>query len=347
MGVSKVKKLAIRIVMFLVLTGFGSLLTTGRLMPGAAAAAQTPIDFNGAPSVSDPTNCSLYSGAPRWFLESQAWWRDPGEEYLEQGHIHLGTCFPHMETISGTITFDVIIKVHKFEHPLTELRVQIFEEGVAQGCTGGVATTCYTFPTPPVCSTEDCVYRVRLDVPTTGATYNGIREFRFSVFADMPGGKQLYQSTGWRARLNNPGKIVQDYDTRDMIEARGWHTNTKYTNARFYNSGDANNPNPLKNPVSGLWKVKARFFPGSDSAAVTEYEIRVDPNIHAGAPDYVIDVGSDPSGDLTVTIDTRKLANGAHKLFLRAGAKVWTTASPPVLIGTNSGVLVIPFKVQN
>lgn len=313
------------------------------------ASAQTPIHFNGPPSVSDPTNCSLYSDYDRWFLETQVWWRDPGQEYLDQGHIHLGTCFPHMEVVQGTITFDVVIKVHHFHEPLTKLRIQIFESGQNQGCTGGVATTCYTFPTPqPVCMVDDCVYYVKMSVPTTGSTYNGMREFRFSVFAALDGGKELYQSTGWRADLNNPGKVVQDFDTRDMIEGRGWHTNTEYTNARFYIGNDPNNPNPLKDPVSGLWKVKARFYKGSNSADVTEYEVRIDPNIHAFAPDRVLDVGSDPSGDQIITVDTTKLSNGPHKLFLRAGARALSTSTTPAtLIGTNSGVLVVPFYVQN
>ena len=42
---------------------------------------------------------------------------------------------------------------------------------------------------------------------------------------------------------------------------------------------------------------------------------------------------------LRVSIDTTKLANGPHKLFFRVGAEV--TA------GTNSGVIVMPFTVQN
>ncbi len=329
------------------------LLCLGSLLTTSSAAAQTTIDFNGAPSVSDPTNCNLYSGPPRWFLESQVWWRNPGQEYSKQGHIHLGTCFPHMETVQGTLTFDVIIKTHNFSHPLTFLRVVIFESGTSQGCPSGVSTTCYTFPTPQSCPVgqSDCTFRVRVDIPTTESTYNGMREFRFSVFADMPGGKEIYQSTGWRAVINNPGRPISDYDTRDMLEARGWHTDTLYTNARIYINGDPNNPNPLKQPVSGLWKIKTRFYPGSNSAAVTEYEIRIDANIHLGTPDYVVDVGShgsDPVADLTATIDTTKLANGPHKLFLRAGArKVDTATDPDTLIGTNSGVLVIPFTVQN
>jgi hypothetical protein len=300
-----------------------------------APVVQAPIRF-GTLTVSDPTNCSLYTDYRRWFLESQAWWQDPGVGYFDQRHIHLGTCFPHGETVSGTIPFDLVIKMHNNPAPLTHVRVQIFQTKKAGAPTcHGDGLVCYDFNPPLVCQAPytDCTYYVHIDVPSQWIAYDGLQEFRFSAFATL-GGKQMYQSTGWRAALSN-GNPVQAYDTRWFVEGRGWHTDTEYTNARL----DGSNPFP-KTPVSGTWSFAVKLDRGtSGSAPATEHEVLLDPNIHNGSRGIVIRPQQAGPYSGSISIDTRQLGNGPHKLFLRTGAQVTT--------GTNSGVLVIPFTVQN
>jgi hypothetical protein len=64
----------------------------------------------------------------------------------------------------------------------------------------------------------------------------------------------------------------------------------------------------------------------------------VDPSFHAGYEGIVVASGSG-HGYKTLSIDTRRFANGPHRLVLLAHDKRTT--------GKNSGVQVIPFTVAN
>ena len=90
--------------------------------------------------------------------------------------------------------------------------------------------------------------------------------------------------------------------------------------------------------MKGIWTP--HVFTWAAGTPITEYEVLIDPNIHGLDRGIVVAEGV---GSLfrNLSIDTTKLglANGTHRLFFRAGSKVAK--------GTNSGVLVIPFTVQN
>ena len=91
---------------------------------------------------------------------------------------------------------------------------------------------------------------------------------------------------------------------------------------------------------------------GADGAKETEHEVLIDPDIHAGNRGASVSItiggtttatpfrGSGPYSG-SVSIDTTKLPDDVHKLFLRAGAAIRRPA------GTNSGVIVVPFTVDN
>ena len=73
-----------------------------------------------------PPDCSGYPEA-RVFLESQAWWwlsnkTDRVQTGDDFGHVHIGTCFPHAQTISGDVEFDV-------SHLADEVELEYFTDG--------------------------------------------------------------------------------------------------------------------------------------------------------------------------------------------------------------------------
>ena len=70
-----------------------------------------------APSTSastpDPLTCAGYS-EPRLFLDAQGWWTaEPGQTGSDFGHIHVSTCFPLNQTVSGVVPFDIQLVMHR------------------------------------------------------------------------------------------------------------------------------------------------------------------------------------------------------------------------------------------
>src|SRR5215210_8747802 len=73
---------------------------TTTFLPGVARATHAPGTCDGYPQ-------------PRVFLESQAWWQTaPSAFGSDFGHVHAGTCFPYLQSISGVVPFDVVTKLH-------------------------------------------------------------------------------------------------------------------------------------------------------------------------------------------------------------------------------------------
>jgi hypothetical protein len=101
--------------------------------------------------------------------------------------------------------------------------------------------------------------------------------------------------------------------------------------------------------VSGTWTpaVGLTTHPNASLPATHSF-ISIDPDFHAVPPnrgtvlwDSAGPYGPEPFGSAPISIDTRTLANGVHKLHLR------TSCRDNKLGSTNSGVTVIPFTVAN
>ena len=138
---------------------------------------------------------------------------------------------------------------------------------------------------------------------------------------------------GWQAYLQN-GHTVNDYRSGIPTICRGWYSNAGYANAQL------NSLYPTS-PVSGVWTSNVKMAPGSGGIAVTHHTVRLDPDFHA-VPVIEGTILEDGTGEFSgnLSIDTRTLSNGPHKLMLRADADASTGS-------TNSGVCIIRFTVQN
>jgi hypothetical protein len=177
-----------------------------------------------------------------------------------------------------------------------------------------------------------CTFWFHASIDTTKATSDGRKELRIHAHVKEPDGKEMLVTNGWQLYLANGDRPVSDYRSADVTTARGWYTDVGYTNATL--KSDL----PLA-PVSGVWSFKVSLQPGSGGIPVTHHVVLLDANFHAGIPGTVLKEGASAwSG--TITLDTRTLVNGPHKLILRADANASAGS-------TNSGVLVIPFTVQN
>jgi len=258
------------------------------------------------------------------FLESQAWWiTTPGKNGPNHGHVHIGTCFPYKQPIRGTSEFDIRVIMHNNPGKLGGVHGSLEGAGVGSGELnphGG--QTC----------SDTCTFWFHATIDTRKATSDGRKELRIHAHVREPDGTEMLVTNGWQLNLANGGKAIIDYRSSDVTIARGWYTGVGYTNASF----DSNLPTA---PVSSTWSFKVSLKPGADGIPVTHHVVLLDANFHANIPGTALKEGNGAwSG--TITVDTRTLINGPHRLILRADADASAGS-------TNSGVLVIPFTVQN
>lgn len=291
-----------------------SLLIVAILVPWAAATASAAVD---------PLACTGY-GTKRVFLESQAWWtRTPGKTGTDHGHVHVGTCFPHAQKISGVVRFDVRVILHDNPGTLTHLNL-----GIA-GEWGSIRSAALT-PNWRCGVDKTCTRWFTVYVDTRKAEADGRHEFRMRAQVKEPDGKESIASTGWLAWLNN-GKTIDHYRDSWSAEARGWYTDVGYANAKIESL-------PMT-ARSGWWAPWVRMTAGSGGIPVTSYRVVLDPDFHAGDPGITLRSGAG-SFKGQIGIDTRKLRNGKHKLVLMANANASVGS-------TNRGIMVVPFVVSN
>jgi hypothetical protein len=259
-------------------------------------------------------------------LETQDWWTKPGNavEGMSQ-HIHLATCFPLDQTLKGTVPFDIHIQLHMNPGVLTVVDLQVFGNSVSESQVA--AKPNFT------CPTTQCDLWYHLDYDTTKVPADGALEFRFHAKVTSPDGTVGYTSSGWQAVLANGGRPVQNYRKPPWIEARGWYTGTEYENARF--------TSPLPSgPLQGTWTFNVSLGPGSGGTPVDHVLVSVDPHFHFDPVDRG-NVIFEKAGPYVgpIAIDTTKLSNGVHRLFMRSDSTV------PA--GVGSGVMAFNFSVNN
>jgi hypothetical protein len=279
-------------------------------------------------AVPDPLRCTGYS-EPRTFLESQSWWEETsGKSGTDYGHVIVGTCFPAGQTLTGNVSFDVRVTLYDEPGTLSTVELQLF--GRKSGKTIARATNL----NQKCLGSDPCTFWYHLTGNTAEYPLDGRQEFRFHAIVNQPNGKKTMPSTGWQAYLKN-GHPHQDYrSSDDFTEARGWYTNEGYTTARL------TTPLP-KGPVSGVWNIGVKLAPGSGGRPVTEHFVLIDPCFTCEPEKFgtTLKQGAG-SFEGNVSIDTRWMSNGLHQLFLRSDA-------PSTSGSTLSGILVIPFVVQN
>lgn len=263
-------------------------------------------------------------------IEGQSWWRDAGEDFFMQEHIHVSACVPIDQTISGVLPVDITVKLHN-----NAVGIWLVGADSRQASTQGTpdcleVLACIRYSSPRTCAATDCEFKARLDIPTEKISYDGIQPIQVFALAIRADGHETRAGFEFPVTLGN-GAPVQDFPMSEgggMLQGFGWHTATDYS---LVLSGEA-----PKAAVSGIWQPQ--LISAGLGAPTTEYEVLIDPNIHEQKRGIVVAEGSGSTFE-NVQIDTTKLANGPHKLFVRAGSQVD--------MGTNSAIMVLPFTVQN
>jgi hypothetical protein len=325
---------------------------TFALMPalssGAAPAVAGPC--MGAPAADGTTYAES-----RQFVDTQAWWMpdidQANNSTTNTGHTHMGACIPERETISsGNLTVNVRVVLHdnpgKADYVAMVFKTSDSEKTV-QKCYLRAAAADFTCPGPSGTGKGDftctgtCERWLTFSHPISAFKHSGIQEVRFRGFVPEPDGKVMRTNFNWQVDIQN-GKSVSDVSRDPFLRGKAWYTHAGYCEASVHAV-------PLPDsPVSGIWTPLVGLDTHVEGLPATHSFMAIDPDFHAvpSNPGSVLwdaagPYGADPSGSAPVSIDTRTLANGVHKLHLR------TSCRDNKLGSTNSGVTVIPFTVAN
>jgi hypothetical protein len=278
----------------------------------------------------DPVTCTGYP-EHRTFVEGQTWWQTtPGKTGSDFGHVHIGACLPLEQTVSGVVGIDVRIILHdnpgKFDYWNPVLKSNSQELSLAHVTNLNGMT----------CPDGTCTGFSHADVDTRLLTNDGRQEIRLRSYTKTPDGNVMHASINGHMIVRN-GKTVSDVTRLPFERGKGWYTGSGYCEASFVSKVP-------QTAVSGTWSptVKIAWHGTAEDLKVTHHTIRIDPDFHA-TPPVPGTIIKDGAGDLVqqnLSINTTTLSNGLHRLHLRADCDDPRGS-------TNSGVLIIPFTVQN
>jgi hypothetical protein len=290
-----------------------------RTMPPAVAAVSVPPG--------PTTDCSGYVER-RQFVDAQGWWtQTPGGTGQDFGHVHIGACIPERETVNGIIPFNIRVVLH--DNPSTLRYVGIVIKGSGYE---------YTIAKPTIpnftCPVGTCTAWITYNLDTNRFPVSGRQEIRFRGLLNSIDGNSMHGGINFQVNVAN-GKAKKDFGRLPYLRGKGWYTGAGYCEATMVSV-------PIPDaPLSGVWSPTVKLADHGDAGdnPVTHHTVRLDADFHAGIPGTILrDAAGSFSG--AVSIDTRKLANGTHKLLLKSDCD-------DIRGSTNSGVLVIPFDVRN
>ncbi len=305
----------------------------------------------------DPLTCAGYP-EKRHFVDAQSWWL-PTEgatpSGTNHGHIHVGACVPERETVTGPFTLDIRMILHdpglqkvntgKTSTPYVSV---VMKSSSAEKTQSKLYQTGWTCPTPGTCTRWG---KVRVD-PSVFST-DGLKEARLRFFSDVadPAAGGTTATARMTASLNfqytvdlSPTRTVRDVSRDPYLRGKGWYSAPGSDLAEGGYCEAALMTVPVPNaPVSGTWSpaVKMVWHGDAEDPPVTAHEVRIDPDLHANVPGLILRrAGGEYDG--RISIDTTRLTNGTHRLFLRADCNDRHGRN-----STTSGILIVPFEVNN
>jgi hypothetical protein len=286
-----------------------------------------------------------------------------GQRGNDFGHIHTSLCFPLNQTVSGKMSLTVVSKMHHNPGQFYGLNISTSKTvgDKRQTCNDAGALNCWRDRAnprtlarcvqtggTPLDGGETCAWTDTITFDTRDFGSDGWKQIRVRAFVLQPDGREQRTSTGLQIFAKN-GLPRHDYSGQtngtDWVEGRGWYGgDVNYTNAAIRN--------PPTGPVSGVWQPEVRLDRGADGIPATGWYAAIDTDFHHGKQGFALCPASVQGAGNSIAcgtgafrgrlrIDTTKLSNGWHRLFLKGDARAHDLDS------TNSGVLAVWFEVKN
>jgi hypothetical protein len=188
----------------------------------------------------------------------------------------------------------------------------------------------------------------------TASIPNGLREFRNLTSVRRPDDAEIHASSGWCWTISNTGGGTPTASgtcatTPKSTMARGWYDCFEYKIAEVRN---------WDYPYAGVprstaytLQIGARDGASPANDVFTSWEVRLDPNFHAGVNGSLIASGTGPAHGQSVTIPASLMTAGVHRLVVIGSANArCTTAGPDggsaPQDGEVSGVFNVAIKVN-
>jgi hypothetical protein len=288
----------------------------------------------GAPAVEAASPLGTYpacqDGAQGY--ETQTWWEPLAGAPMSgmSGHVHLGACLPPLySTLDAPLEIDALVQLHNNPSQLVTTR---WSDGstVVQAVKQSVS-----------CATEQCSLSVPLTIDPKRFKNSGWRELRLTADTRTRDGQRDYNTTRWcylvKSSAPRKDECSAPGSAKERTGAAGWYSGVEYLNV-WTKWADVK-----PTPKSGVWDVQVKFDkPTNKRGTFDGGFVTVDPHFHADPVDAGMVIPTDrTTGWQVVHIDTTRLANGPHRLFLQTKAKGTKPA------GSGSGVFTLPFTVDN
>ncbi len=315
-------------------------------------------------------NC-IAPGVP---VEAQQWWHEDSKRsgfdsnniYSGSRHIHLGVCAPNARSVDDTQAFggvqDFVAVVVMYNNPgkISWINAgfqdndsgKYFVRSVTNNgtttsdwstqnreCEGG-GVTCVNYTDPLTCSEKQCTYKVALKIDMSTCRINGLCELRIrpNLTETPPRNERAF--TTLNLQINVGGN--DNYRDSTAPIGRGWYSGPEYVNSSIDNymnlfNGDYKKSIPT---VKGTIKLNIRHREaiGGKSTA----SMRIDPSTFTGVGGTLVyeeEMRTSSLNKDNVSIDTTKLSNGVHTLFVSTQERS--------SVGKNFGHLKLFINVQN
>ena len=322
---------------------------TGSLALFACLESENPSTPNPAPPSAAPelleaanfactggsANDPLYAER-RVYLESQGWWaerRTDGTvpQYGNAEHIHVAMCFPLKQTVSGMRRFVVRVQGHRMKLGSKITSTSLHDP--AKGGDDGIGLTSIGWNHTITSADNGTFDSTAIRDVNTRDMPNGLREFRNLTKVERAGGDEIHASSGWCWNVNNASSLSTDppgpsgtcATAPNQTSARGWYSCFEYKIAEVRNWAAETAP-AKPYPFTGIqantdYTLTIGARDGAGMLGHTDFdrwEVRLNPDFHAGDRGDLIASGTGPANGETVTIDGPTYLTGpkVHKVVV-------------------------------
>jgi len=299
---------------------------------------------------------------PRVYQEAQSWFTLDGLDIdYNSTHLHIGACLPYGQMIAGKLPLDIQVQKHYFlTNPNISVSVlvsffwkggnvtfELIQTAALNGwnceiksavCKQVLTAWIDTWPESGAWRVPDGLQELRLEAKV--GFFDG---FKMRTMSTMIQSRVIVANLGAPgANASNPWNPAVDYTKLNLMTTSKLQFPWAYTHAHL------EQPVPLQ-PVGGLWTFKWSNFILTNTANITSGFMSINPGFHKDpvvlgswyknvtTPDAAL---CPPNSKSHVdckgswTLDTNTLANGWHRLFIRADSFV--PQNDPVLMAANA-----------
>jgi hypothetical protein len=255
--------------------------------------------------------------APGVGIETHSWWHEKGEKHPR--HVHLGACVPNARDTTGaavkvTGKFPIAVRIMSFNTPghINWVRWSWGSSGVQQTKKYSPRLACQSKPDEH----KECTWYDTLDIDPSTSKHSGMDELRISPNMQHDDLKDRQFCTA-NFQVHRGGS--SNYRKTPAPISRSWYTNFDYANVQWNNYMSLfTSTNQTMPTVKGTIDVQVQHANCNGTARSTGF---IDADFHAfqmgqgRAPIPFYDQPGCWKG--TVKLDTTKLSNGVHTVYLQ------------------------------